>query len=315
MRKDIIINANPHEIRIGIREDGELVELLIERADSKRIVGNLYRGVVTSVKPGLQAAFVDIGLERAGFLHASDLVHEDPESVEAVDGPLPAGGGRSGRNAQVPDIGDMLKVGDKILVQVTKEPISSKGPRLTADISLPGRFLVYMPKGHHVGVSRKIEDRRERVRLKRILQEARPDAGAFIVRTAAEEAEEKAIRADVKYLSDLWLTVEAADREVQAPALVHEDVGMVVGLIRDIFKDDVDQLVIDDKEDLSASRSTCRSSRPTSRTASVAPRRVGHLRPLRHRAGDPQEHRAQGVDEERAATSSSSRPRRWSRST
>jgi ribonuclease G len=249
MRKDIIINANPHEIRIGIREDGELVELLIERADSKRIVGNLYRGVVTSVKPGLQAAFVDIGLERAGFLHASDLVHEDPESVEAVDGPLPAGGGRSGRNAQVPDIGDMLKVGDKILVQVTKEPISSKGPRLTADISLPGRFLVYMPKGHHVGVSRKIEDRRERVRLKRILQEARPDAGAFIVRTAAEEAEEKAIRADVKYLSDLWLTVEAADREVQAPALVHEDVGMVVGLIRDIFKDDVDLLVIDDKDD------------------------------------------------------------------
>ncbi|MDO9694736.1 MAG: Rne/Rng family ribonuclease, partial [Candidatus Latescibacteria bacterium] len=249
MRKDIIINANPHEIRIGIREDGELVELLIERADSKRIVGNLYRGVVTSVKPGLQAAFVDIGLERAGFLHASDLVHEDPESVEAVDGPLPAGGGRSGRNAQVPDIGDMLKVGDKILVQVTKEPISSKGPRLTADISLPGRYLVYMPKGHHVGVSRKIEDRRERVRLKRILQEARPDAGAFIVRTAAEEAEEKAIRADVKYLSDLWLTIETADREALAPALVHEDVGMVVGLIRDIFKEDVDQLVIDDKED------------------------------------------------------------------
>ncbi len=249
MRKDIIINANPHEIRIAIREDGDLVELLIERADAKRIVGNIYKGKVTSVKPGLQAAFVDIGLERAGFLHASDVIHEDPDSADAVDGPGPAASGRPGRNANIPAIESMLKVGDEILVQVTKEPISTKGPRLTADISLPGRFLVHMPKGTHVGVSRKIEDRRERVRLKQILQETRPDTGAFIIRTAASSAEDKAIRNDVKYLSELWQGVEENAKTPECPMLVHEDVGMVVGLIRDIFKEDVDELVIDDRDD------------------------------------------------------------------
>ncbi|MBU0741698.1 Rne/Rng family ribonuclease, partial [bacterium] len=250
MRKEIIINSNPHEIRIGILEDDDLVELLIERADAKRIVGNIYRGVVTSVKPGLQAAFVDIGLERAGFLHASDLVHEDPDSAEAVDGPGPASHGRSRTYRDVPNIGDALKVGDEILVQVTKEPISSKGPRLTADISLPGRFLVHMPQGTHVGVSRKIEDRRERVRLKKVLEESRPDTGAFIIRTAAEGADEKAVRNDVKYLASVWQEITQSDRAAsKAPCLVHEDVGMVVGLIRDIFKDDVERLIIDDKED------------------------------------------------------------------
>ncbi len=248
MRKDIIINSNPHEIRIAIREDAELVEMLIERADAKRIVGNIYKGKVTSVKPGLQAAFVDIGLERAGFLHASDVIHEDPDTSDAVDGPGPTRG-RPGRNANIPPIETMLKVGDEILVQVTKEPISSKGPRLTADISLPGRFLVHMPKGTHVGVSRKIEDRRERVRLKSILQETRPDTGAFIIRTAASTAEDKAIRNDVKYLADLWEGVEKNAEEPGCPMLVHEDVGMVVGLIRDIFKEDIDELVIDDKDD------------------------------------------------------------------
>ena len=249
MRKDIIINSDPHEIRIGILEDGDLVELLIERADSKRIVGNVYIGKVTSVKPGLQAAFVDIGLERAGFLHASDLVHEDPDEGDDVDAPGPPRRGRGRHSRDVPDIGKVLRVGDEIMVQVTKEPISTKGPRLTADVSLPGRFLVHMPKGKHVGVSRKIEDRRERSRLKDILQQCRPGDGAFIIRTAAANADEKALRNDVKYLSDLWVQMDKLTEESTAPALVHEDVGMVVGLIRDIFKEDVDELVIDDKAD------------------------------------------------------------------
>ncbi|MBT4291893.1 Rne/Rng family ribonuclease [bacterium] len=248
MRKEIIINSNPHEIRIGILEDSELVELMIERADAKRIVGNIYRGIVSSVKPGLQAAFIDIGMERAGFLHAGDLVHEDPESADAVDGPsLPR---RGRRNTRVPDIGKMLKVGDEILVQVTKEPISTKGPRLTGDISLPGRFLVHMPTGRHIGVSRKIPDRSERSRLKDILKKTRPDSGAFIVRTAADGQPEKAVKNDVRYLSDLWKDISKKDEKAgAAPCLVHEDVGMVVGLIRDIFKDDIDELVIDDKGD------------------------------------------------------------------
>lgn len=249
MRKDIIINSNPHEIRIGILEDGDLVELLIERADAKRIVGNVYIGKVTSVKPGLQAAFVDIGLERAGFLHASDLVHEDPDDDDDADVPGPTRRGHGRHSRDVPDIGKVLRVGDEIMVQVAKEPISSKGPRLTADVSLPGRYLVHMPKGKHVGVSRKIEDRGERARLKEILQECRPEDGAFIIRTAAASADDKSVRNDVKYLSDLWVQIEKATEECKAPALVHEDVGMVVGLIRDIFKEDVEELVIDDKSD------------------------------------------------------------------
>ncbi len=247
MKKEIIVNSAPHEIRIAILEDGELVELLIERAESRRIVGNIYWGVVSSVKPGLQAAFVDLGMEKAGFLHASDLHHSGDLGEENETSP--PRGGRGVRPPRVPDIGEALKVGDKILVQVTKEQIGSKGPRLTADLSLPGRYLVQMPMGRHIGVSRKIEDRRERVRLKQILQKIRPDEGAVIIRTAASGVSEDQLRQDVKYLTLLWQEIRQKAREVTAPNLVHEDVGMVVGLIRDFFKEDISQLVIDDKED------------------------------------------------------------------
>lgn len=252
MRKDIIINSTPHAVRVAILEDAEVVELLIERADARRIVGNLYKGKVTSVKPGLQAAFVDIGLEKAGFLHASDVVHggtgeedEDDEDQQQQ----PEEDRRRGRHEPVPDIADSLKVGDEIVVQVTKEPISTKGPRLTADLSLPGRYLVMMPIGRHIGVSRKIADRRERVRLKQILQQHRPDKGAFIIRTAAEGASEDAIRQDVRYLDGLMQRIRANAQQAVAPALVHEDVGLVVGLVRDVFKEDVEELIIDDRED------------------------------------------------------------------
>ena len=249
MKKEIIINSSPHEVRIAMLEDGELAEMLVEWADSKRIVGNIYKGKVSSVKPGLQAAFVDIGMEKAGFLHASDLDHDE---IEDDDVDPPRGRQRGGRRHQrVPDIGTVLRPGDEILVQVTKEPISTKGPRLTADLSLPGRYLVMMPKGRHIGVSRKIEDRKERVRLKQLLQKHRPDQGAFIIRTAATSISEDAIKHDVLYLSDLITKIGRNEKESQAPALVHEDVGMVVGLIRDIFKEDTSRLVIDDKDDYS----------------------------------------------------------------
>ncbi len=241
MKKEIIINSSLHEVRIAMMEDSEVVELLVERADSKRIVGNVYKGRVTSVKPGLQAAFVDIGLERAGFLHASDLDHDEQNEDEG-------GRGRS-RYRRVPDIDTVLKPGDDIIVQVTKEPINTKGPRLTADISLPGRYLVMMPKGRQIGVSRKIDDRRERTRLKEIVQNNRPDQGAFIIRTAATTAQDKAVINDVKYLGNLFSAIDTKNRESQAPALIHEDVGMVVGLIRDIFKEDTSRLIIDDTDD------------------------------------------------------------------
>ena len=245
MKKEIIINSSSHEVRVAMLEDGDAVELLVERTASKRIVGNVFKGVVTSVKPGLQAAFVDIGLETAGFLHASDLDHDDEDEDDESGG---RGRGR-GRHRKIPDIANVLRTGDEILVQVTKEPISTKGPRLTADISLPGRYLVMMPKGRHIGVSRKIDDRRERVRLKQLLQKYRSGDGAFIIRTAATSVPEESIKQDVNYLSDLFLKIDRKKAEVKAPALVHEDVGMVVGLIRDIFKEDTSRLVIDDKDD------------------------------------------------------------------
>jgi len=241
MRKEMVINSSPHEIRIAMLEDRELVELIVEGADAKRIVGNVYKGKVSSVKPGLQAAFIEIGMERAGFLHASDLDHDDSAEDDSHRG------GRGRRH--VPDIGTVLSVGDEILVQVTKEPINTKGPRLTADISLPGRYLVMMPKGRHIGVSRKIDDRQERSRLKQLVQKHRPDDGAFIIRTAAIAVTEEAIKQDVDYLSGLLKKIGTGGAEVKAPALVHEDVGMVVALIRDIFKEDTARLIIDDKSD------------------------------------------------------------------
>ena len=250
MKKEIVINSTPHEIRVAMLEDDDVVEILVEGADAKRIVGNVYKGKVSSVKPGLQAAFVDIGMERAGFLHASDLDHDD--SAEEEDGGRQRGRGGRGRQRFVPDIGTVLRVGDEILVQVTKEPISTKGPRLTADISLPGRYLVMMPKGRHIGVSRKIEDRRERVRLKQLLQKHRPDEGAFIIRTAATSVSEGSLKQDIDYLSDLFRKIDRGTAgEQKAPYLVHEDVGLVVGLVRDIFKEETARLIIDDKDDYS----------------------------------------------------------------
>jgi len=245
MLKEIVVNSTPNEIRIGIVEDRELVELLSESADATRMVGNLYKGKVTAVRPGLQAAFVDIGFDKAGFLHVSDLVHEEPDDDDDHRGGRRRSRGREGMRP----IERMLREGDEILVQVVKEPIGTKGPRLTADVSLPGRFLVLMPKGSHVGVSRKIADRKERSRLKEMLSSVRPGEGAYIIRTAGEGIDEKMLRKDVEYLASAWTDIKQRMTQVKAPAVVHEDVGLIVGLIRDVLTEDVDAVHIDNEED------------------------------------------------------------------
>jgi ribonuclease G len=245
MLKEIVVNSTPNEIRIGIVEDRELVELLSESADATRMVGNLYKGKVTAVRPGLQAAFVDIGFDKAGFLHVSDLVHEEPDDDDDDRSSRRRGRSREGMRP----IERMLREGDQILVQVVKEPIGTKGPRLTADVSLPGRFLVLMPKGSHVGVSRKIADRKERGRLKEMLSAVRPTEGAYIIRTAGEGIDEKMLRRDVEYLADAWTGIKQRMSEVTAPAVVHEDVGLIVGLIRDVLTEDVDAVHIDNEQD------------------------------------------------------------------
>jgi ribonuclease G len=244
MQKEIIVNSTPYEVRIAILEDKELVELLIERAETKRIVGDIYKGVVTAVLPGIQAAFVDIGAEKAAFLHVSDLV--DPRDEE--DDPPEARRGNHSNGRPLPAIQDVLQKGEEILVQVTKEPIATKGPRITTQISLPGRFAVIMPNADHTGVSRKIEDRGERQRLKTLVDQLKPSDCGLIVRTVGEGVEQRALENDVAHLESQWKRIQEKAAPAVAPSLIHQDVGLVIGLVRDVFNEDVDQLVLDNRK-------------------------------------------------------------------
>ena len=253
MKKSIIINADPHETRIAILEDKDLVELFVERGDRRHHLGDIYKGRVNAVLPGMQAAFVEIGLAKTAFLHASDLATsalrlEDEEFEENGDDPAHGRGGRRGRRP-MPKIEDYLEKGQEILVQVTKESIGTKGPRVTQQVSLPGRYSVLMPGVDHVGVSRRIEDRSERGRLKQIIGEIKPTRAGLIVRTAGEGKSAKEFQSDVRYLSGLWDKLERKAGSVRAPSLVHRELGMTTGLVRDLFTEDVDELVIDDKDE------------------------------------------------------------------
>ncbi len=220
MKREILINAGSRETRVAILEDDKLAELLVDRPDNRRMVGDIYLGRVEAVLPGIQAAFVDIGTEKSAFLHASDLVRESAEEAEDEDeddeedpsetvttgakGNGSNGNGRRGRNA-APPIQDALKRGQEIMVQVSKEPISTKGPRVTAQISLAGRFLVYIPDSSRVGVSRKISGGAERQRLKEQVGAILPDkSGGVIVRTVSEDVTPEALKRDLDTLMAQW---------------------------------------------------------------------------------------------------------------
>src|SRR6266850_858735 len=261
MRREIVINAGRHETRIALLEDKELVEVMVERPEAVRRVGDIYKGRVNAVLPGMQAAFVDLGLEKTAFLHASDLhpsetelddMFEDEDAAEdgAKDGKQNGGrgGGRWRRDEPAPKIEEALKKGQEILVQITKEPIGTKGPRVTTQVSLPGRYLVLMPGHDHIGVSRKIEDRAERTRLKTLIKDIRPQGSGLIVRTVGSERGKKEFQADIKYLEQLWTKIEKQSQRAKAPAILHREMELTTGLIRDIFTEDVAQLVIDDKD-------------------------------------------------------------------
>ena len=202
MKREILVNATPRETRVAIIEDGLLVELLVDRPDARRMVGDVYLGKVEAVLPGIQAAFVNIGTEKSAFLHAADVVVDDAavsdDDDDEDDAPAEEnGGGRRGRR-EVRPIQDLLKRGQDILVQITKEPISTKGPRVTAQVSLAGRFLVYMPFASKVGVSRKIDERGERQRLRAMVQEILPDdVGGVIVRTVSEDANQETFKREL----------------------------------------------------------------------------------------------------------------------
>jgi ribonuclease G len=261
MQKSIIINADTKETRVGILEDKELVELLVERPDERRIVGDIYKGRINAVLPGMQAAFVEIGLAKTAFLHASDLSNALGEDIDLLDddegeegAPEPARPARGRpprrrpRREAAPKIEEHLQKGQQIVVQVTKEPISTKGPRVTQQVTLPGRYVVFMPGADHVGVSRKIASRDERLRLKRILKELKPPGGGLIVRTAGEGRSKKEFREDVAYLNKLWRKVERRAATAPTPALIHREMNLTTGLIRDLLTEDVTEVVVDSPE-------------------------------------------------------------------
>jgi ribonuclease G len=242
-QKEIIVSEDEYEVRIALMEDGRCVELFYERKDTDQILGNIYKGRVTSVLPGMQAAFIDIGTEKNAFLHVSDLnTHVNEFGEVERSGESPSHRGR----VRVP-IENILKKGQDILVQIDKEPIGTKGPRVTGYVTIPGRYLVYLPTSQNVGISRRIEDEKERNRLREVISKHMPSTGGLIVRTAAESRGEEQFVPEIKFLGKTWEEVLAKSERMRAPALVYEDLGLAFRLIRDIFTDDVDRFVIDSK--------------------------------------------------------------------
>lgn len=291
MKREILISATQREIRVAILEDEQLVELQVDRPENKRMIGDIYLGKVEAVQPGLQAAFVAIGTEKSAFLHNSDLAYdeegdddddeeeegEDDESAEvdptesaaegepadvtegeSKDGDKSKGGKGRGRNGggrrrrkEPPQIQDVLKRGQSVIVQVSKEPISTKGPRVTAQVSLAGRFLVYMPfAARRVGVSRKIGERAQRQKLRALVEGVLPkDAGGVIVRTVSEGITQETFQRELDTLIGQWNRIFKKQKFVgNPPKLLHRETSLTRGIIRDLFSAKVDRLTVDSKQ-------------------------------------------------------------------
>jgi ribonuclease G len=237
MSEEILVNVNPRETRAALLENGVLQEVFIERASRRGLTSNIYKGRVQRVLPGMQAAFVDIGLERTAFLHASDIIERAREPDVEAD---------AGRELQ---IRELVSEGQEILVQVVKDPLGTKGARLTTFVTMPSRYLVHLPFGRGVGVSARIEDEPERARLREILDDicaGRP--GGWIVRTAAEHAPRDALRADMLFLEKLWEAVAAQGRQSAAGTLVHADLDLPLRLLRDLLAPRVERVRVDDAD-------------------------------------------------------------------
>ena len=298
MKREIVINASTLEVRVAVLEDGVLSEFHLERNERQGLVGNIYKGKVTRVLPGMQAAFVEIGLEKAGFLHVSDF-HTDVEgfgsaaevigeedveteplhdsdsagpadgedslesagaedqSADGDDAAASNGAGRGGRGrgrrrrserrVRLP-IEQVLKRGQDIIVQVAKEPMGTKGARLTSFVSLPGRHLVYTPTSNHIGISRRIESAQERQRLRAAVGELRPDQGGFIVRTVCEGVSKREIQRDVSFLTKLWSSIVKLAETSPPASLLSSDLDVALRVVRDMFSSDVDRLWCDEPE-------------------------------------------------------------------
>ncbi|AXA84380.1 ribonuclease G [Lysobacter oculi] len=244
MSEEILVNVTPRETRVAVVENGMLQELHIERGGQRGVVGNLYKGRVQRVMPGMQAAFIDIGLDRAAFLHANDIhrpnaaVGSDDQHLE--EPPVPT---------QARPITELLREGQDIVVQVLKDPIGSKGARLTTQVSIPSRYLVLLPQSRVVGVSARIEDDAERTRLKSLVGElSMPSAAGYIVRTNAEGQPSEALAEDIAYLSRVWALIERRSRESKVGECVYEDLSLPLRAVRDLIRRDVEKVRVDSRE-------------------------------------------------------------------
>jgi len=238
--EEVLINITPQETRVAVVENGVLQEVHIERTQSRGIVGNIYKGKVVRILPGMQAAFVDIGIERTAFLHASDATRRyDGENNDAAE------------NGDTPPMTTLLRDGQEVVVQVLKDPLGSKGARLTTQLSIPARYLVYLPGSDQVRISQKIEDPEDRQRLKDLvsrLAEEEDVPKGLIIRTQAETASDEELRLDVQFLKKVWGRVSTGIQESRAPALIHEDTPLAMRTMRDLVRDNVEKVRIDSRE-------------------------------------------------------------------
>jgi ribonuclease G len=250
MAAEILINIRPNETRVAYIEAGSLMDLKIEKKSSPTLVGTIHRGVITRVLPGMQAAFVDIGLEKAAFLYVGDIVSEGNhflnEDEEADATSSESENYRTAREIKTP-IQDLIKEGEHLLVQVAKDPLGTKGARITTHISLPGRGVVYMPFIKHVGISRKIEDEEEKERLKKIIQRINP-TGGVIVRTASEGASEESLRADIDYLDRLGKEIHKNFEKKKTAGIVHSELDVELRALRDLMSENVTTVWVDEPE-------------------------------------------------------------------
>jgi ribonuclease G len=232
---EILLNVTARETRAAVVENGVLQEVFIERSNRLGLLGNIYKGRVSRVLPGMQAAFIDVGLERTAFLHVSDIAVRVPPVAEGFEAP------------RTENIRELVNEGDEILVQVLKDPLGTKGARLTTFISIPSRYVVYMPKGHGIGVSARIEDEVERKRLRDALSLFVPpdEPGGYILRTAADGASADALRADMLFLRRLWDVIREKGLQTPPGQLVHEDLPLSVRIIRDLLNEGIDRVSVD----------------------------------------------------------------------
>jgi ribonuclease G len=243
----MLIESDPHQTRIGVLEDDRLTEIFVERHRHRGLVGNIYKGRVTRVLPGMQAAFVDIGLERDAFLYVSDVAG-DVEAADELDLDETRAEASVRQAVAVPSIDDLLKAGQEILVQVVKDPLPNKGARISTHVTLPGRYVVLLPTVRHFGVSRRIEEEAERERLLALLRSLPTTSGGLIVRTAGEGLGAEELEPDVSYLSRLWEKIRQRALKVSAPTLVHQDLDLALRVVRDLVRGDVSVIWVDGEE-------------------------------------------------------------------